>query len=100
MILQVCFQKVRQDKWDEFAELSKRWDAFEERLGFSPEKRYSCLFGGHDSDTCLSWHEWESMSAMEATYERATADPEWEELIASGSDILDGLQMEIYSEVP
>ena len=100
MILQVGFQKVRQDKWDELAEVNKRWDAFEERLGFPPEKRYRCMFGGRDSDTCLGLHEWESMAAMEATYDRAMADPEWEELGAGASEILGSSQWEIYLEVP
>ena len=100
MILQVGFQKVRQGKWDELAELNKRWDAVEERLGFPPEKRYRCQLGGHDSDTCLLLREWESMAAMEAKYEEARADPEMQELFASTPDILGGTQVEIYTEVP
>ncbi len=85
MIQQVVYMKVCQDKWDELAELNKQWDACEERLGFPPEKRYRCMFGGHDSDTCLLLREWESMAAMEATFERGMADPEMQELFAGNS---------------
>ena len=100
MIIVVGYQKVRQGKWDELAEYTKRWDALEKRLGFPPEKRYRCMFGSHDSDTSLGLHEWENMAAMEADFERGMADPEWQELMASFSEFYADGQWELYTETP
>ena len=55
MILQVGFMKVHRDKWDALEEVNKRWDAFEDRLGFPPEKRYRCMFGGTNGRV---WQRW------------------------------------------
>ena len=100
MITVVGYQKIYEGKWEALAELNKRWDDFEERLGFPPEKRCRCQFGGHDSGTILLLREWESMSAMEATYAKAMADPKWEELWAGTDGIIESGQWEIYMEMP
>ena len=55
--------------------MGKKWDAFEESLGgFPPKRRYWTLIGVEDQGVFIWEREWESLAAMEATYEKYGAD--------------------------
>jgi len=94
-------QKVYPGKWGELEEIDKRFNAVEGRLGFpSNKKRYQCMMGGHDSNTLIIERNWESLAAMEATYEKAFADPEHQALLKEVTSIIKSSQVEVYAPLP
>ena len=100
-VLQRQIQQIHPDKWAELEEIDKRFNAVESRLGFPPnKKRYLFYFGGHDVNTLIVEYEWDSLAAMETTYEKALADPEWQALFAEGGSIIERVQMELYTPLP
>jgi hypothetical protein len=100
-VLHRQIQQVRPGKWAELEEIDARFNALERRLGFpSNKKRYRCYFGTHNTDTLIVEYEWESMAAMEATLEKAMADPEWQALSDEVMSIIKSDQMELYAPMP
>jgi hypothetical protein len=94
-------QKIRPGKWAELEELDKKFNAAERRLGFPPnKKRYRCVVGGHDMNTLVIEYQWDSLAAMEAVYEKALADPEYQALMAETEGIVESDQMELYEPLP
>ena len=91
---------VRPGKWPELEALDKKYTAVEERLGFPPKRQYKCYFGAHDTNTYISECEWESLSAMEAAFAKAFADPEWLSLGEGFSAVIESDQEEIYATWP
>jgi len=95
------FQKIRPGKWAELEEIDKKSNAVESRLGFPPtKKRYRCYFGGHDTNTLIVEYQWDSLAAMEAVYEKALADSEWQGLEAETVSIIESNQIELYAPMP
>ena len=101
-VLQREIQQIRRGKWAELEELDKKFNEVERRLGFPANKRrYRCYFGGHDVNTIAVEYEWENLAAMEAAYESAMADPEWQALGAElEASILKSNHMELYVPMP
>jgi hypothetical protein len=100
-VLQRDIQQVRQGKWAEQEKLNEKFNAVERRLGFPPNKRrYRCYFGGHNLDTLIVEFEWDSLAEMEATYEKAMADPEWQALAAEFSSVIKSHRGELYAPLP
>ena len=103
-ITMVCIerlvQQIRPDKWAELAALDAKYNAIESRLGFTPKRRSRCYIGGHFTDTLVIERQWESMAAMEAAYERAFTDPEWQALGAEAVLIIANNQYELYAPLP
>ena len=93
-------QKVHPGKSAELEEIDKRCNAAESRLGFPPKKRYQCLMGGHDMGTLIIERQWDSLAAMEAAYEKATADPEHQALMEELTSIIKSTQLEVYMPLP
>ena len=93
-------QKVRPGKWAELEEIDKRYNAAESRFGFPPKKRYQCLMGGHDTNTLIIERQWDSLAAMEATSEKAFADPEYKALGEELTSIIKSTQWEVYMPLP
>jgi hypothetical protein len=93
-------QQIRPDKWAELAALDAQYNAIEGRLGFPPKRRLRCYIGGHITDTLVVERQWESLAAMEAAYDRAFADPEWQALGAEAVTIIVGNQYELYAPLP
>ena len=93
-------QQVRPDKWAELEAIDEKFNAAEARLGFPPKKRYRCYVGGHTTDTLIIERQWPSLAAMEATYEKAFADPEYQKLGAEVASIIKSNQYELYSPLP
>lgn len=98
--LERMIQKIYPGKWAELEELDKRYDVEESRLGFPPKKRYQCIMGGHDTNTLIVERQWDSLATMEATYEKAFADPEIQKLGEEGISIIKSTQFEIYMPLP
>jgi hypothetical protein len=100
IVVERLIQQIRPDKWAELEALDKKYDAVESRLGFPPKKRYRCYVGGHNTDTLVIERQWKSLAAMEATYEKAFADPEELALGAELALITKSNQVELYSPLP
>lgn len=93
-------QQIRSDKWTELEALDKKYAKVEGRYGFPAKRRYRCVFGGDNSNTLIIERQWESLAAMEAAYEKAIADPEWEALGAEGTAIVESNRQELYIPLP
>lgn len=93
-------QQVRPGKWAELEALDAKYNAVEGRLGFPPKRRLRCYIGGHITDTLIIERQWASMATMEATYEKAFADPEWQALSAEAVTIIKNDQHELYAPLP
>lgn len=93
-------QKVSPGKWAELEVIDKRFNAVESRLGFPPKKRYRCIMGSHDTNTLIVERQWDSLAAMEATYEKAFADPEHQALGEEITSIITSTQWEVYMPLP
>jgi hypothetical protein len=93
-------QQVHPGKWAELEEIDKRYKAVESRLGFPPKKRYQCIMGSHDTNTLIVERQWNSLAAMEATYEKAFADPEHQALGKEITSIVKSTQWEVYMPLP
>jgi hypothetical protein len=97
MVVMVTIQKVRRGKLGKLIESAPRWHALDERHGFPPQKWYTCMFGGHEIGTRLGLREWESMAAIEAAHESWLADPEAQELLALGRDVIESTQYQLFT---
>ena len=77
MILERMIHRVKNGKFQELKEVEKKWEALEESLGGFPlRRRYWAMYGAHDGGTYVWEREWESLAAMEAAYDKRSADPE------------------------
>ena len=100
VIVERMIQKIRPGKWAELEVLDKKYDVVESRLGFPAKKRYQCIMGGHDTNTLIVERQWDSFAAMEATFEKAFADPEYQALGEEGISIIKSTQFEVYMPLP
>ncbi len=98
VFLERVIQQIRPEKWGELEVLDKKFDVVERRLGFPPKKRYRAAFGP-STNTLMIERCWESMTAMEAAFLKAFADPEWQALNAEGASIIESNQEELYTEL-
>jgi hypothetical protein len=100
VLVERMIQKVRPGKWAELEAIDKKYDVVESRLGFPAKKRYQCMVGGHDTNTLIVERQWDSLAAMEATYEKAFADPEHQALGEESTSSVKSAQVEMYMPLP
>lgn len=100
IVVERMIQKIRPDKWVELEELDKKYNALEKELGFPSKKRYQCIVGGHDFNTLIIERQWESMAKLEATYEKAFANADYQKLNQQSPSIVKSTQMELYTPLP
>ena len=100
IVVERLIQQIRSDKWTELEALDKKYNIVEGRYGFPAKRRYRCVAGGDNSDTLIIERQWESLAAMEATYEKVIADPEWQALGAEGASIVESNRLEVYTPLP
>jgi hypothetical protein len=93
-------QQIRPGKWAELEAIDKKYNTVESRLGFPAKRRYQCYVGGHNINTLIVERQWESMAAMEAVYEKAFADPEYQALEAETVSVIESVQIELYMPLP
>ena len=96
MFLERQIQQIRPGKWAELEALDQKFNTVESRLGFPTKRRFRCYIGGHHNNTLIIEREWESLAAMEATYMKIFADPEWQTLSGEFDTISESTQMELY----
>jgi len=100
IVIERQIQKVHPEKWVELEELDKRYDAAESRLGYPPKKRSRCIVGSHDTNTLIIERQWESLAKMEATIEKAFADPDYQSLQIQITAIVASVHFELYQALP
>lgn len=98
--LERMIQKVSPGKFPVLEELDKKFIAVEARLGFPPKKRYQCISGSHDTNTVIVERQWDSLAAMEAKFEEAFEDPEYQSLADEVESIIESTQWELYMPLP
>jgi len=75
-------QKLESNQWQAYQEREKKFADIEERLGDYPQKRhYRTVSGNNDIRTVVWEREWESMAAMEASYEKLGAEPDFQDAV-------------------
>ena len=94
-VLERLTQQIYTTKWPDLDELDKKYDAVESKHGYPPKRRYRLFVGGGSTNTLVIEREWESLAAMEAAYEKAFVDPEWQAVSAEAADIVANNQVEI-----
>ena len=93
-------QKIYPGKWAELAEIDKRYDEIEHRMGFPAKKRYQCIIGRYDQNTLVIERQWGSLAEMESTYEKVLALPEYQALGKEIESIVASSQNEVYTLLP
>jgi hypothetical protein len=94
-VLERLTQQIYATKWLDLEELDKKYDAIESKHGYPPKRRYRLFMGGGSTNTLVVEREWESLADMEAAYEKAFIDPEWQAVNAEASIIIADNQLEI-----
>jgi hypothetical protein len=74
-------QKLESNQWQAYQEREKKFAAIEERLGGYPLKRHYRAVSGNEIGTVVWDREWESMAAMEASYEKLGAEPDFQDAV-------------------
>jgi hypothetical protein len=72
-------QKLEPHQWQAYQEREQKFAAIEERLGGYPRKRYCRAMSGNELRTVVWDREWESLAAMEASYEGLGAAPDFQD---------------------
>lgn len=93
-------QKVYPGKWAELAEIDKKFDEIEQRMGFPAKKRYQCVIGSLDGNTLIIERQWDSLAVMESTYEKVMADPKWQALTQEVLSFVQSSQIEVFTPLP
>jgi len=100
VIVERLTQKLRPNKFEELEKLDKKYTALENKFGFPLKKRYQLIAGGNDFNTLIVERQWESLAKMEAAYEKALADAEYQKLNEESSSAIKSTQMELYTPLP
>jgi hypothetical protein len=100
VIVERLIQQVKPGGWTDLEALDAKFNAVEQRLGFPAKRRLRYYFGGHDTNTLVIERQWENLAQMEAAYERAFADPDWQALSAGTTAMISGDQHELLAELP
>jgi hypothetical protein len=93
-------QKIYPGKWGDLEEIDKRYNEMESKFGFPPKKRYQCVIGGDYQNTLIIERQWDSLAAMEATYEKVFADPDYQALGKETVLIVESTKIEVYTPLP
>ena len=100
IIIEHMVQHVHPGKWAELEGIDKKYNAIESALGFPPKRRLQCLSGSHDTNTIIIQRQWDSLAKMEATFEKAMADPAYQALQNESLGIIETNQWELYIPMP
>jgi len=100
IVIMRIMQKVANGKWDELEEIDKKYDVFEEKLGYPPKKRYRSLSGAYDNNVVVIEREWQSLSKMEKTMTKGFLDPELAKLEKKLESVVEWQKTELYVPHP
>jgi hypothetical protein len=91
--------KVVPGKMAEYMEIDKKSEAIARRYGMSPWRRYNCL-SGDSMHTIIYDTEFESLAALEASFEKMFTDPERQELMAKSDGLIVSHENELLTPMP
>jgi len=91
--------KVVPGKMAEYMELERKRKAMASGLGMPPEKVYSCL-SGDSAHTLVYEMEWDSLAALEASFEKMFASPERQAMMAKYDALIVSHENEFYTPMP
>jgi hypothetical protein len=100
VVVERMIQQIYPDKWEELEAIDKKFNLAEARLGFPPKKRYQLLSGRDAMNTLIVERQWPSLAALEATNEKAMADPEYQVLGKGLTSIIKSMHWELYMPLP
>jgi hypothetical protein len=100
VILERSIQHIVPNKWPELNMVDREFNQVEGRLGFPAKKRFQLIAGADEYNTLVIERQWPSMAAMETTYEKAMADPEYQALGMKSNSIIKDMQVELYGVLP
>ena len=92
-------QTLYPGKWQEWAEINKKYDTIEARHGMPRKDCFQCIAGLVTSDTVIIARSWPSLAAAEETYQKVMADPEWQALVLEGAAIVKESYRELYTPI-
>ena len=96
VVMERQIQQLHPNKWAELEALDKKYQPVEKRCGFPDKRRYRCFTGSENTNVLIIEREWASFAALEAAYEKALADPEWQALGDEGAAIVESDRHELY----
>ena len=100
-VIQVTTMKFLPGKMTEALELLKRQAEIAARLGGAPWKSYRCVSGERDAiHTLLFIAEWDSVAAYEAVLDKASSDPEMQQLMTKWETVVESDKVELYAPTP
>ena len=93
--------KVLHGKMEEAMELEKKRMTIANRvLGISPKIYLPFSGGGDTMHTIIIEAEFDSLAALESFPETIGADPEMQELFPKMADVIESVEIEIYTPIP
>jgi hypothetical protein len=100
IILERQIQHIYPDKMPALEALDAEFNKVESRFGFPSKKRYLLLAGPDEINTLVVERQWPSMAAMEATWEKVMADPDWQAVYAKSMGTIRDNRWELYRVIP
>jgi len=97
VVIERLIQKIHPGKFAELAEIDEKYNVLEADFGFPPKKRLQCVAGGHAFNTLIVERQWESLAKMEAVYEKALANQDYQKLNQESIAVIESTQMELYT---
>jgi hypothetical protein len=91
--------KVVPGKMAEYMEVEKKSKAIASRFGMPPWKCYRPM-SGDSMHTIIYEMEWDSLAALEASFEKMFADSERQELMAKSGAVIVSHENELYTPMP
>jgi len=91
--------KVVPGKMAEYMEVEEKSKAIASRHGMPPWRCYRCL-SGDSMHTIVYEMEWDSLAALETSFEKMFADSEHQELMAKSGAVIVSHENEFYLPMP
>lgn len=91
--------KVAPGKMAEYMEVEEKSKAMASRYGMPAWRRYGCL-SGDSMHTIVYEMEWDSLAALEASFEKMFVDPERQALMAKSDACIVSHENEFYMPMP
>jgi len=91
--------KVVPGKMAEYMEVEEKSKAMASRYGMPPWRRYNCL-SGDSMHTLVYEMEWDSLAALEASFEKMFTDPETQAFMAKSDAVVESHVNEFYMPMP
>ena len=93
-------QHIFPDKMPVLEALDAEFNKVESRFGFPSKKRYLLIAGPDEINTLVIERQWSSLAALEAAFEKALADPDYQAVYAKSIGIIRDSRWELYQVLP